>query len=47
MSPASEDRPKWALLIGINRYPNFAPRGQLSGCVNDVEVMRQVLVEFV
>ncbi len=40
----ADDRPKWALLIGINRYPNFAPRGQLSGCVNDVEVMRQVLV---
>ncbi len=41
---ASEDRPKWALLIGINEYPKFAPRGQLSGCVNDVEVMRQALV---
>ena len=45
MTPTPDDRPKWALLIGINRYPNFAPRGQLSGCVNDVEVMRQVLVE--
>jgi hypothetical protein len=44
MNPASDDRPKWALLIGINRYPNFAPRGQLTGCVNDVEVMKQVLV---
>ncbi len=41
---ASDDRPKWALLIGINQYPRFAPRGQLSGCVNDVEVMRQALV---
>jgi hypothetical protein len=41
---ASDDRAKWALLIGINQYPNFAPRGQLSGCVNDVEVMRQALV---
>lgn len=44
MNPASDDRPKWALLIGINSYPKFFPRGQLSGCVNDVEVMRQVLV---
>jgi hypothetical protein len=44
MNPAPDDRPKWALLIGINQYPNFAPRGQLTGCVNDVEVMRQVLV---
>jgi caspase domain-containing protein len=45
MNSASDDRDKWALLIGINRYPMFAPRGQLSGCVNDVQVMRQVLVE--
>jgi hypothetical protein len=41
---SEDNRPKWALLIGINRYPSFAPRGQLSGCVNDVEVMRQALV---
>ena len=39
------DRGKWALLIGINRYPMFAPRGQLRGSVNDVQLMRQVLVE--
>jgi caspase domain-containing protein len=45
MTPAPDDRAKWALLIGINQYPKFAPRGQLSGCVNDVQVMRQVLVE--
>ncbi len=44
MNPAAPDPQKWALLIGINRYPNFGPRGQLSGCINDVEVMRQVLV---
>ena len=44
MSSASEDRQKWALLIGINEYPKFAPRGQLTGCINDVEVMRQVLM---
>ena len=40
-----EDRPKWALLIGINQYPNLAPRGQLSGCVHDVEVMQQLLMD--
>jgi len=45
MTPATDDRGKWALLIGINAYPNFYPRGQLSGCVNDVQVMRQVLTE--
>jgi hypothetical protein len=44
MSSTSDDRQKWALLIGINRYPNFAPRGQLSGCINDIQVMRQVLM---
>ena len=43
MSSGTDDRQKWALLIGIDRYPKFAPRGQLTGCVNDVEVMRQVL----
>ncbi len=37
-------RDKWALLVGINQYPKFAPRGQLSGCINDVEVMRQALI---
>lgn len=42
---SSDDRGKWALLIGINQYPRFYPRGQLSGCVHDVEVMRQVLIE--
>jgi hypothetical protein len=45
MNPTPDDHNKWALLIGINRYPNFAPRGQLSGCVNDVQVIRQVLTE--
>jgi hypothetical protein len=44
MNPAAQDPQKWALLIGINRYPNFGARGQLSGCINDVKVMRQVLV---
>ena len=43
MSSGTDDRQKWALLIGIDRYPKFAPRGQLTGCINDVEVMRQVL----
>jgi hypothetical protein len=37
-------RDQWALLVGINQYPKFAPRGQLSGCLNDVDVMRQVLI---
>jgi hypothetical protein len=40
MSPASGDPQKWALLIGIDQYPNVRP---LNGCVNDVMAMRQVL----
>src|SRR5947199_10096084 len=39
MNPSPE---KWALLIGIDRYPNFT---QLKGCVSDVQVMRQVLTD--
>lgn len=45
MHGAPRARSRWALLVGINRYPWFAPRGQLRGCVNDVQVMRQILVE--
>jgi hypothetical protein len=43
MTSSPDLRQKWALLIGINSYPNFLPRGQLSGCIHDIEVMRQVL----
>src|SRR4051812_43034881 len=32
-----------ALLIGINTYPHFKDR-QLSGCVNDIEIMKGALV---
>jgi Caspase domain len=32
-----------ALLIGVNRYPNFGSRQQLLGCVNDVEAMAALL----
>lgn len=42
MSDSESHRNKWALLIGIDRYPNFR---QLAGCINDVEVMRQVLID--
>ena len=34
---------KHALLVGINAYPLFGPRQQLSGCVNDVEAMAALL----
>lgn len=42
MNPAPDGVAKWALLIGIDRYPHVRP---LAGCVNDVQVMRQALVE--
>lgn len=42
MSDSDSHRNKWALLIGIDRYPNFR---QLAGCINDVEAMRQVLID--
>jgi hypothetical protein len=45
MNPAPEAPQKWALLIGINSYPSFARRGQLAGCINDIEAMRQVLTD--
>lgn len=40
-----DNRGKWALLIGVNQYPNLPIERQLKGCVNDVELMRKVLVE--
>lgn len=36
---------KLALLVGINPYPNFPPRNQLSSCADDVRLMAQVLQE--
>lgn len=36
---------RWALLVGIDRYPRLAERYQLEGCVEDVRALSQVLVE--
>ena len=36
-------RNKWALLIGINAYPNLSKFEQLEGCVNDVHLMAGIL----
>lgn len=35
---------KLALLVGINKYPQTERFSQLRGCVNDVELQRQLLV---
>jgi hypothetical protein len=42
MSSAPVETSKWAVLVGVDKYPNVK---QLTGCVNDVRVMRQTLVE--
>lgn len=46
MDTESESRGRWALLIGIDHYPNFGPDWQLDGCGNDVAVMRDTLRRF-
>ncbi|MCP3964200.1 MAG: caspase family protein [bacterium] len=40
-----EDPRRHALLIGINQYSYFSEQSQLKGCVNDVELMTDVLSE--
>lgn len=35
---------KWALLVGIDRYPGFGSEVQLEGCVNDVQILRDALI---
>lgn len=42
-TPAEDRRPRRALLVGINDYPDEASR--LEGCVNDVFTMSSVLQE--
>ena len=34
---------KRALLIGINEYPNLPSYSQLRGCVNDIQIMKDLL----
>jgi len=43
MATSSDSRGSWALLIGIDRYPNFGSEWQLEGCGNDVAIMRDTL----
>lgn len=42
---AESQHHRHALLIGIDQYPKFPPRNQLSGCVHDVTAMGRVLTE--
>jgi Caspase domain len=40
-SNQNQGQRRWALLVGIDQYPSFS---KLSGCVNDVRVLRETLV---
>ncbi len=42
MDEVTTARNKWALLIGIDLYPNL-PGSDLSGCVADVMALSQLL----
>ncbi len=44
-SPPGNGDGNFALLVGINKYPNLPSRYQLKGCVNDVKVMEKMLLE--
>lgn len=43
MDEKDDTRGRWALLVGIDRYPNFTSREHLDGCVNDVAIMKDAL----
>jgi Caspase domain len=43
MNEATARPDKRALLIGVNEYPNLPDYSQLRGCVNDVQIMREML----
>lgn len=43
--PEAPYRTSWALLIGINKYPNLPVQYQLRYAVNDVKGLKQVLME--
>jgi hypothetical protein len=45
MPPQLQTASRWALLIGIDHYSQLGERWDLSGCVSDVEVMAQLLID--
>ena len=40
---ADRGQQKWALLIGINEYPEWAAKYHLAGCINDVNAIEELL----
>ncbi|WP_437206306.1 caspase family protein [Planctomicrobium sp. SH664] len=45
LSAQSNPVPRFALLVGIDSYPQLPHHSQLQGCVNDTRIMRDVLIE--
>ncbi|HOT98109.1 MAG TPA: caspase family protein [bacterium] len=43
--PVEKSAANIALLIGINSYPNMPQNRQLKGCINDVLLMKKLLIE--
>jgi hypothetical protein len=43
MTALDERRGRWALLIGIDRYPKLGSEWQLEGCGNDVAIVQDTL----
>ncbi|HEV7506951.1 MAG TPA: caspase family protein [Thermoanaerobaculia bacterium] len=44
MEPNSDTHGRWALLVGIDRYPKLDSRRQLGGCSNDVHILKDALL---
>ena len=39
------ESPKFALLVGVDKYANLSPAEQLDGSANDIELIRSVLID--
>jgi uncharacterized caspase-like protein len=45
ISPEPTYRTSWALLVGVNTYPHLPAQYQLNYAVNDVQELKEVLIE--
>ncbi|MBI1929673.1 caspase family protein, partial [Candidatus Poribacteria bacterium] len=43
--PESTYHTSWALLVGVNKYPNLPAHLQLNYAVNDVTALKEVLIQ--
>ncbi len=44
-TPEAASPPRLALLVGVQTYPKLGPQRQLDGCRNDVQLMKDLLVD--